>query len=114
MLISINLVVFALDHLLRFPLIKSLYLNQAHPALFQFVTSLFCHGSWGHLSGNVRETRGEGRERESCRHAVVVESFILFFSWSEFFLRLPSSSSYWCLESLSKKKKEPGGWSCPI
>ncbi|ALG68733.1 rhomboid family intramembrane serine protease [Beggiatoa leptomitoformis] len=51
-LIIINLVMYVLDHILQLPL-ERLYLNHHNPALYQFVTSLFCHASWQHLSGNL-------------------------------------------------------------
>lgn len=32
---------------------KSLYLNHLHPQWWQWVTSIFCHANWAHLSGNI-------------------------------------------------------------
>lgn len=52
-LILINLFLFIADHVLGIPWIKSLYLNHAHPAWYQFFTAMFCHASWAHLSGNL-------------------------------------------------------------
>ncbi|EIJ43567.1 putative membrane protein [Beggiatoa alba B18LD] len=51
-LIIINLGFYILDHILQLPL-ERLYLNHHHPEWYQFVTSLFCHASWQHLSGNL-------------------------------------------------------------
>ena len=52
-LLVINLVVFALDHILGVDAIKYLYLNYAHWHVHQFLTMAFCHGSFAHLSGNI-------------------------------------------------------------
>lgn len=51
-LILINLVLYGLDHLLGFPL-QFLYLNHDNPAWYQFITSMFCHANWAHLSSNL-------------------------------------------------------------
>jgi membrane associated rhomboid family serine protease len=51
-LILINLVIYLLDHPLRLPL-DALYLNHQNPAWYQFITSLFCHANWSHLSSNI-------------------------------------------------------------
>ncbi len=51
-LILINLVIYILDHPLHLPL-NSLYLNHANPAWYQFITSMFCHANWAHLSSNL-------------------------------------------------------------
>ncbi len=51
-LILINLIVFGFDHVLGLPL-QGLYLNQANPEWYQFVTSMFCHINWAHISGNL-------------------------------------------------------------
>lgn len=49
-LILINLVLFALDQILP---LQGFYLNQANPAWYQFITSMFFHANWSHLSGNL-------------------------------------------------------------
>ncbi|MGF1497445.1 MAG: rhomboid family intramembrane serine protease [Elainellaceae cyanobacterium] len=51
-LLLINLIVFLLDHPLGLPL-EGLYLNHANPQWYQFITSMFCHANWTHLSGNL-------------------------------------------------------------
>lgn len=51
-LILINLVIYILDHPLHLPL-NFLYLNHANPAWYQFITSMFCHANWAHLSSNL-------------------------------------------------------------
>ncbi len=51
-LLLINLVVYILDHPLQLPL-NFLYLNHANPAPYQFITSMFCHANWAHLSSNL-------------------------------------------------------------
>ena len=30
-----------------------LYLNHAHPQWYQFLTHMFCHGNWQHISSNL-------------------------------------------------------------
>lgn len=52
-LLVVNLLIFALDHLLHMPGIQSLYLYHMRPHWWQFITCCFCHGDWGHLSGNL-------------------------------------------------------------
>lgn len=44
---------FLLDNVLHIPFMKSLYLYHSHPAWWQWVTHLFCHGSIEHLSSNL-------------------------------------------------------------
>lgn len=51
-LVIINLVIYLLDHPLGLPL-QGLYLNHASPQWYQFVTAIFCHANWAHLSGNL-------------------------------------------------------------
>ncbi|MGF1538750.1 MAG: rhomboid family intramembrane serine protease [Elainellaceae cyanobacterium] len=51
-LVILNLVIFLLDHPLGLPL-QGLYLNHANPQWYQFITAMFCHASWSHLSGNL-------------------------------------------------------------
>ena len=52
-LLFINFLLFALDHWGGVAAVKSLYLNHARPAWWQFVTSTFCHANWAHLSSNI-------------------------------------------------------------
>lgn len=51
-ILSLNMAIFILDHVLHLPL-QWLYLNHANVQAFQLLTNAFCHGSWGHLSGNM-------------------------------------------------------------
>ncbi|MEB3885735.1 rhomboid family intramembrane serine protease [Lyngbya sp. CCY1209] len=51
-LILINLVLFAGDRVLGLPL-QWLYLNHNNPAWYQFITSMFLHANWAHISGNL-------------------------------------------------------------
>jgi membrane associated rhomboid family serine protease len=51
-LIIINLILYVLDHILQINL-NALYFHHRDPAWYQFITSLFCHGHWAHLSGNL-------------------------------------------------------------
>jgi len=52
-LLFLNFLLFALDHWGGVAAVKSLYLNHARPAWWQFVTSTFCHANWAHLSSNI-------------------------------------------------------------
>ena len=49
-LVAINIVLFLLDRVLN---LNFLYLNHARPQWYQFVTSLFLHANWAHISGNL-------------------------------------------------------------
>jgi len=51
-LILANFIAFLGDYVLRLPMIKALYLSHSSVAWWQPVTSIFCHGSFSHLSGN--------------------------------------------------------------
>ncbi|MGB3615809.1 MAG: rhomboid family intramembrane serine protease [Elainellaceae cyanobacterium] len=51
-LVIINLIIYLLDHPLGLPL-QGLYLNHANPQWYQFITAMFCHANWAHLSGNL-------------------------------------------------------------
>jgi membrane associated rhomboid family serine protease len=53
LLLLLNVVLFVLDNWMHLPFMKLLYLNHMHPQWWQFVTSIFCHANWGHLSGNI-------------------------------------------------------------
>ena len=54
LLLVLNVGVYIADHVLKLPVVaQSMYLWHAHPQPWQWVTSLFAHGSWGHLSGNM-------------------------------------------------------------
>ncbi len=52
-LIALNLAGFAADHGLHLPAMQNLYLPLDGGQWFQYATSLFCHGDWEHLSGNL-------------------------------------------------------------
>ncbi|MEN9205195.1 MAG: rhomboid family intramembrane serine protease [Thermostichales cyanobacterium DRC_bins_46] len=52
-LIVINVVVFLAQVSFGFAALQGLYLHQRQPQFYQFVTSLFCHANWQHLSGNL-------------------------------------------------------------
>jgi membrane associated rhomboid family serine protease len=52
-LLAINLILFVLDEFLQIGLMRNLYLNHAQPQWYQFVTSMFCHANWAHISGNL-------------------------------------------------------------
>ena len=52
-LLALNLVGYVLDHVLHLGFMKGLYLHHMQPQWWQFLTSLFCHGSWAHLSSNI-------------------------------------------------------------
>ena len=53
LLLLINVALFVADQWLHVGFVKSLYLNHMHPHWWQFVTSIFCHANWAHLSGNI-------------------------------------------------------------
>jgi len=52
-LLLVNVAAFVADNWLRLPVMRALYLNHMHPQWWQFVTSIFCHANWAHLSGNI-------------------------------------------------------------
>ena len=52
-LITATFVTFILDNILRLPVMKAMYLYHSGWAWWQPLTSVFCHGSRDHLSGNV-------------------------------------------------------------
>mmetsp|Transcript_13239 Transcript_13239/g.32356 ORF Transcript_13239/g.32356 Transcript_13239/m.32356 type:complete len:301 (-) Transcript_13239:66-968(-) len=52
LLVVVNALVFALQTFGRVPM-YGFYLNHAHPAWFQYITSTFCHANAGHLSSNL-------------------------------------------------------------
>jgi membrane associated rhomboid family serine protease len=52
-LILVNLLFYVLDHLLGLAFMRSLYLPLDGPSAYQYLTSLFCHASFLHLSGNL-------------------------------------------------------------
>lgn len=53
-LCAANISIYAADHLAKWPLIaRLLYLHHGRMQWFQVLTSLFCHASWAHLSGNL-------------------------------------------------------------
>jgi len=51
-LIVLNVLLFALDRL-GVPLVRRFYLAHDNAALYQYLTSLFMHANWQHLSGNL-------------------------------------------------------------
>eukprot|EP00197_Chlamydomonas_leiostraca_P014666 CAMPEP_0202868426 /NCGR_PEP_ID=MMETSP1391-20130828/10874_1 /ASSEMBLY_ACC=CAM_ASM_000867 /TAXON_ID=1034604 /ORGANISM="Chlamydomonas leiostraca, Strain SAG 11-49" /LENGTH=234 /DNA_ID=CAMNT_0049548599 /DNA_START=244 /DNA_END=948 /DNA_ORIENTATION=+ len=53
MLMLANAAIFLADHVLHLPFMQSLYLYHAHPAWWQWVTHMFSHANWGHLSNNL-------------------------------------------------------------
>src|SRR5262245_26117997 len=52
-LVLVNLIFYAADHILGLRFMKGFYLLLDGPAWYQYFTSMFCHGSWMHLSGNM-------------------------------------------------------------
>jgi membrane associated rhomboid family serine protease len=52
-LVIINMLFYAADHLLGLPFMRSLYLPLDDAHWYQYLTSMFCHASWMHLSGNL-------------------------------------------------------------
>lgn len=52
-LVLVNLLFYAADHLLGLRFMQQLYLPLDGPSSYQYVTSMFCHGGWMHLSGNM-------------------------------------------------------------
>lgn len=53
LLLIINIVLFVADKVLHLPWVPMLYLQHSSPMWFQYVTSLFCHASFQHISGNL-------------------------------------------------------------
>jgi membrane associated rhomboid family serine protease len=52
-LIALNLGGYFADHAMHLPAMQNLYLPLDGGKWFQYGTSLFCHGDWEHLSGNL-------------------------------------------------------------
>lgn len=52
-LLALNLAAYAADHGLHLPAMQGLYLPLDGGAWYQYGTSMFCHGDWQHLSGNL-------------------------------------------------------------
>jgi len=52
-LITINLVIFILDHTLNLKFIDRFYLDHDNVLWYQFITAMFCHANWQHLSSNL-------------------------------------------------------------
>jgi len=52
-LLVVNFALFALGNWAGQGWVKSLYLNGANPQWWQFVTCIFCHYSWSHLTQNA-------------------------------------------------------------
>lgn len=65
---------YVVDHMLQFPIMKSLYLHHSKLVPYQLFTSLFCHGSFQHLSSNLFPLLVFGRfvEEESGAFGVVI------------------------------------------
>ena len=53
LLLLLNVALFFADQVMHVPALKGLYLNHMNPRWWQFVTSIFCHANWAHLSGNI-------------------------------------------------------------
>jgi membrane associated rhomboid family serine protease len=53
LLLLLNVALFVADQVMHVPVMKDLYLNHMNPRWWQFVTSIFCHANWAHLSGNI-------------------------------------------------------------
>ena len=53
LLLLVNVALFVLDQWMHVPAVKDLYLNHMRPRWWQFLTSIFCHANWAHLSGNI-------------------------------------------------------------
>ncbi|GLC45299.1 hypothetical protein PLESTM_001717500 [Pleodorina starrii] len=70
--------VFIADNLLHLPGCATLYLNHARPQWWQFVTHMFCHGNFAHLSGNLFNLCVFGKMVEETEGAAgVVTTFVL-------------------------------------
>ncbi len=52
-LIALNLLFFVLDHVLGLSFMRALYLPLDGASPYQYLSSLFCHASWLHLSSNL-------------------------------------------------------------
>mmetsp|Transcript_12055 Transcript_12055/g.24541 ORF Transcript_12055/g.24541 Transcript_12055/m.24541 type:complete len:259 (-) Transcript_12055:801-1577(-) len=52
-LISVNMAGFVLDHVVKWKPMEAMALVHSRPQWWQFLTALFCHASWSHLSGNL-------------------------------------------------------------
>lgn len=53
LLLLLNVAIFIADHVLKLPVVFQLYLTCSDPRWYQFVTSIFCHSGWEHLSANL-------------------------------------------------------------
>lgn len=53
LLVLVNLIFYVLDHQLHWKEMPGLYLRTSSFRWWQLATSLFCHGDWQHLSGNL-------------------------------------------------------------
>jgi membrane associated rhomboid family serine protease len=52
-LLALSLAGYVADHGLHLPAMQGLYLPLDGGRWFQYVTALFCHGDWDHLSSNL-------------------------------------------------------------
>ena len=57
LLLIFYIVLFVADKVLHLPWVPMLYLQHSHPLWFQYVTSLFCHASFQHISGVSKRPR---------------------------------------------------------
>lgn len=69
---------YVVDHILKIPIMSSLYLHHSKVVPYQLLTSLFCHANFQHLSGNLFPLLVFGRFVEEEAGAVgVVIAFLL-------------------------------------
>lgn len=69
---------YVLDHILHLPIMSSLYLHHSKFVPYQLMTSLFCHASFDHLSGNLFPLLIFGRfVEEEAGAAGVILAFLL-------------------------------------
>ena len=52
-LIALSLAGYVADHLAHLPAMQNFYLPLEGGRWFQYLTAIFCHGDWEHLSGNL-------------------------------------------------------------
>ncbi|GFR46011.1 hypothetical protein Agub_g7489 [Astrephomene gubernaculifera] len=69
---------FLADNLLHLPGTAAMHLNHARPQWWQFLSHLFCHADWSHLSGNLFNLCVFGKMVEETEGAVgVVAAFLV-------------------------------------
>lgn len=87
----LNAIVFLLDKILHLPGMTALYLNHSYPQWWQFLTHMFAHASWQHISSNAFFLLTFGSFVEEVEGSFgVVAVYILcglgeFLSWLIFF-----------------------------